>query len=289
MSVPTTRRRPARSTETGTAVPSLAAGAVLAGITLAAAAAVASPGGPTGATASYTSTTPLTIGGPRATGSPSTLEVVGAGTRVTDVDVALAGFSHTRPRDVDLVLVGPDGQRATVLSDGVTPVPSHDTSLTVFEGTNPNGTWRLHVVDGAGDGAGDGRGRLQGWSLRLTTHTPGDTLRPRIASTYPADGATAVDPGVDVRATLSESVRPTTVTGSTVQLVEAGTDAPVDADVTWRGDTRSLRLDPVADLAPRTTYRVVVTDGVRDHGGNALDQDPATAGAQLASWTFTTR
>jgi subtilisin-like proprotein convertase family protein len=286
MSVSTTRRRPSRSAETGSAVPSLAAGAVLAGITLVAATAVASPGGPDGATASYTSTAPLTIGGPGATGAPSTLEVVGAGTLVTDVDLALTGFSHARPRDVDLVLVGPDGQRATVLSDGETPVASHETSLAVFEGTNPNGTWRLHVVD---DEAGGARGRLEGWSLRLTTHSPGDTLAPRAVSTYPAEGATAVDRSADVRATLSEAVRPTTVTGSTVQLVEVGTDAPVGADVTWRGDTRSLRLDPVTELAPGTTYRVVVTDGVRDHAGNALDQDRATAGTQPSSWTFTTR
>ncbi len=36
---------------------------------------------------------------------------------ITDVNVTLNGFSHTFPRDVDVLLVGPQGQKLLLLSD----------------------------------------------------------------------------------------------------------------------------------------------------------------------------
>jgi hypothetical protein len=42
-------------------------------------------------------------------------------------------------------------------------------------------------------------------------------------------------------------------------------------------------------LAANTRYKAVVTTGVRDLAGNALDQDSTTAGDQQKSWTFTTK
>ena len=42
-------------------------------------------------------------------------------------------------------------------------------------------------------------------------------------------------------------------------------------------------------LAANTKYQVVVTTGSQDLAGNALDQDPMTAGNQQKSWTFTTK
>lgn len=264
-----------------TAVPVAAAGAVLAGITVAAAAAAASSGEPAGSTTTYTTTTPLVFGGPEGTGAPSPLHVAGAGTRVIDVDVALTGLSVAGDDRVDAVLVGPDGQRATVLEDGAAPDPSPAAgTLAVFEGTNPNGTWRLHVDDGAGSG-----GSLQGWSLQVTSHSPGDGVPPRVVATAPAQ----VVPGSELRLTLSEAVRPSTVTSSSVQLVDSSTGIPVHAAVTWRGDTRTVRIDPVDDLAPRTPYVVVVTDEVRDHAGNPLDQDPGSPGVTPKTWSFSTR
>ena len=45
------------------------------------------------------------------------------------------------------------------------PSRPYSTSLSVLTGTNPNGKWSLYVVDDAG---GD-NGRIEGWSLQLTT------------------------------------------------------------------------------------------------------------------------
>src|SRR5262245_13658755 len=47
------------------------------------------------------------------------------------------------------------------------PAPSGGTALTVFDGTDPNGTWSLYVVD---DTNGD-VGRIEDWSMQIVTST----------------------------------------------------------------------------------------------------------------------
>lgn len=48
---------------------------------------------------------------------PSTVSVAGVSGTVTRVGVTLHGFSHTFPGDVDVLLVGPGGQKFTAMSD----------------------------------------------------------------------------------------------------------------------------------------------------------------------------
>ena len=122
------------------------------------------------------------------------------------VDVTI---SHTFPDDVDMLLVGPGGQNAIILSDvggadvtnlllkpsdagtanlpdagplvagtfrptNVTstpadawpapaPIPSGGSALSAFTGTNPNGSWRLYIVDDENTDAGSS----SGWCLNL--------------------------------------------------------------------------------------------------------------------------
>jgi hypothetical protein len=49
------------------------------------------------------------------------------------------------------------------------PAPPHGTTLSVFNGVNPNGAWRLFVVDDAGADVGSIAG---GWSLNIVTADP---------------------------------------------------------------------------------------------------------------------
>ncbi|MDB6125894.1 MAG: hypothetical protein JWQ71_4887, partial [Pedosphaera sp.] len=49
------------------------------------------------------------------------------------------------------------------------PVAPYDTSLSVLNGSNPNGTWSLYVMD---DSAGDAGSIVGGWSLAITTINP---------------------------------------------------------------------------------------------------------------------
>src|SRR5919202_2345961 len=53
----------------------------------------------------------------RASSYPSTINVSGLSGTITDLDVELDSFEHTRPDDVDVLLVGPGGQTALLMSD----------------------------------------------------------------------------------------------------------------------------------------------------------------------------
>jgi hypothetical protein len=61
--------------------------------------------------------------------------------------------------------------------------------------------------------------------------------------------------------------------------------------VTLSADGQKATLDPYGNssgLAKGTKYKAVVTTGVTDEAGNALDQDPLAAGNQEKVWYFTT-
>ncbi len=147
---------------------------------------------------------------------PSPISVSGMPMSITSVSVTLNSFSHSFPEDVDVCLVGPQGQNVMLMSDvsntGVTnvtlnisdsasnaftngslvsnstlsfrptnlppttsppddfPAPGpgvgpYGTALSLFNGTNPNGTWSLFVVDSF---APDG-GSILGWSITITS------------------------------------------------------------------------------------------------------------------------
>ena len=150
---------------------------------------------------------------------PSEITVRGfkKGSVITDVNLYLNHFSHNFPRDVDVLLVGPAGQNALVMSDvgsgspvndvtitlddeaanpldpfnaptggpfkptdsdspdqgdnfpSPAPTPSANTALSAFDGTNPNGTWKLYVVD---DGEISTGQLAEGWSLGIQAKAP---------------------------------------------------------------------------------------------------------------------
>jgi subtilisin-like proprotein convertase family protein len=148
---------------------------------------------------------------------PSSITVSGLTDQlILRVKVRLANVSHTFPDDLDILLVGPQGQNLVLMSDaggsadvnnvtllfddgGVplpdsggfatgtyspadydaqesadvfpapAPAPSAATQLSVFNGTNPNGLWRLFVID---DGAQDGGAIAGGWSLEIDSVAP---------------------------------------------------------------------------------------------------------------------
>jgi hypothetical protein len=159
---------------------------------------------------------------------PSEISVSGFTGPLRDVNVILKGFTHTFPDDVGVLLVGPEGQNALLMSDsgsfhGVVavrvvlddeatnslpdvaadgpissgrykptqgtdgndpfddgnPVPAdfpspaptspYGSSLSEFDGTDPNGIWQLYVLDDSAIDTGKIRG---GWSLRIKAAAP---------------------------------------------------------------------------------------------------------------------
>lgn len=97
---------------------------------------------------------------------PSTRTVSGQAGVISDVNVGIDGIWHQSPRDLDMLLVGPAGQKVVLASDacgepgvealnwsfddeaaGPPPAP-YGTSLAALDGTDPNGEWQLFVADG---------------------------------------------------------------------------------------------------------------------------------------------
>jgi subtilisin-like proprotein convertase family protein len=161
------------------------------------------------------SATPITIpnGAPTTTSGPAnpypaSLAVAGITGTIQRLAVRLNSLTHTFPADLDILLVGPGGQKSILMSDagggddtsGISltfddgaqalpasqlatgrfaptdigagdafpaPAPAgpHGALLSVFNGTNPNGTWSLYVNDDAGGDVGS----LGGFSLIVTT------------------------------------------------------------------------------------------------------------------------
>ncbi len=174
-------------------------------------------------------TTPITIyDNSAASEYPSTISLSNLDTSITDVNIRFLGLTHTYPNDIDMLLVGPQGQNLIFLSDaggsddinnidltfddsagqylpasgivgGVylptnyyigdtfpspAPSPSGFTTLATFNGTDPNGTWSLYIVD---DWIGDTGHLSGGWCLDITASTP-PTKPPRPANLQASDG-----------------------------------------------------------------------------------------------------
>ena len=123
----------------------LATGATLLGLLAAA---------PAASALTFTNSTPITIPdmGP-ASPYPSPITVSGLGT-VLDVNATITSFSHTCPSDVDILLVGPGGQKTLLWSDaggaigcapdasGVTFTLDDEAATTYPCDANPSGTFK---------------------------------------------------------------------------------------------------------------------------------------------------
>ncbi|WP_137791445.1 proprotein convertase P-domain-containing protein [Bacillus sp. E(2018)] len=146
-----------------------------------------------------------------ATPYPSTINVAGLSGTVANVTVTLRNLTHSYLADLQILLVGPQGQNVILMStvggfnpgvvnatytfsdaavnsmteaaippsgiykpsstppvDALPGAPGlpYGTTLSVFNGTNPNGTWRLYVYD---QFAADQGAINSGWELTITT------------------------------------------------------------------------------------------------------------------------
>jgi Bacterial Ig-like domain len=202
------------------------------------------------------------------------------------------------------------------------PAGPYSTALSVFDDTDPNGTWKLYVIDDTQFATGTFAG---GWSLEIDTGTTppdsdgdgvanledncpdvananqadgdadgeGDACdQPKVVSTSPATIATTAN----VTATFSEAMDasttdgdPSTITATTFKLVRLnadGTTTRVTAVVSYAAATKKAILNPSSNLISGRTYKATVTTGAQDLAGNALDQNPNVAGNQNKSWKF---
>jgi subtilisin-like proprotein convertase family protein len=101
------------------------------------------------------------------------------------------------------------------------PTPLGGSALSIFNGTDPNGTWRLYLVDDAGgnNGVVDG-----GWILRITTtcSSPTPTATPTVTAT-PTATATST---ATATATATPTSTPTATSTATATPTLTATPTP---------------------------------------------------------------
>jgi subtilisin-like proprotein convertase family protein len=158
------------------------------------------------------------------------------------------------------------------------PASPYGSSLSVFNGTNPNGEWNLYVIDDTSVGAGS----ITGWSLDISATTAGDTTPPTVTDTSP-DGTASKT--ANVTATFSEPVQNVTSSTFILERKIAVKKSPpkyvrVDATVSPSADGMSAELTPVQDL-PKGEYRATITTEVTELA------TPANALKDPVVWTFT--
>ena len=244
------------------------------------------------ASSTLTAATPTVIpaGAPGATSGPAgpypiPLNVAGLPGTISSLAVRVNGLTHTFPGDLDVLLVGPGGQRSLLMSDvgggtdvagvdltfqdgappppvpltsgtfhpidvvagDVMPAPApagpYTSSLSVFNGTDPNGTWNLYVTDDAGGDVGS----LNGFSLIITTSGgPGDYV--------PASGQ-LVFPAGTVTQTIGVTVNGDAVVEGTEQFF-VNLFGSINAVVSDAQGLGTIVNDDANTIQPPTNFRI---------------------------------
>jgi hypothetical protein len=144
---------------------------------------------------------------------------------------------------------------------------------------NGSYTFSVQAIDAAGNTSTSPATR----SFTVSTTTQGgDTTAPTVISTVPGPGATGVSPTINnVKATFSEAMLASSITGQTFILFKNGSTTQIAANVSYDPSTRTAKLNPTNNLQRGVTYRAVVTTGAKDVAGNPL--------VQPKEWLFTVK
>ena len=247
-----------------------------------------------------------------ATPYPSTITLSAGCDTITDVDLGFNGFTQTFPEDVDILLVGPGGQNAIVMSDtgdgnsiadvaftlndeaatplpGAAPIvdgssyqptnigtvdtwgapapaPSGGSALSVFDGTNPNGTWSLFVVD---DFFGGGSGTIGEWFLRITSTRTSEICIPGAAD--------SVGPAAPYPDTTAVSGLSGTVTDVNLILTGVSHTYPDDMDIllVGPGSQNAIVTSDVGGGLPIAGVNLTLDD----EAASSLPVGPITSGS----------
>lgn len=262
---------------------------------------------------------------------PAVANTSGLSGTIADVDVLLLDVSHTVPDDLDVLLVGPDGQQVVLMSDaggthpvsGVTltfddeattslpdatqttsgsyrpsnyvpgdswPGPATDastagTSLSVFDGSNPNGTWNLYVVDDETSGASE---ILTGFQVVVSVTPPATPYPSGIQVSGALNGVTDVD------VVLQGLTSPAASDLDLMLVGPGGHKTMLSSDAGGAATAAALRFDdeasgPMPQSAPvasgsyqPTNYSTAQSDSFRSPA-----PDSATAAASLSTFDGT--
>jgi subtilisin-like proprotein convertase family protein len=197
------------------------------------------------------------------------------GVNLTFSDAAATTIPAGGPLTTGTFLASDDDTSGADSFAAPAPTPSAATDLTGFQGTNPNGTWNLFIVD---DASGDVGSIAGGWSLNFLPVPPANPGAIR----FKADNFHAKE-GHDARLTIrraggSEGTVSVRVTTTTPATATPGTDfTPLDQVVTFpAGVTKAtVPLPLLADSEAEGDETVTVM--LSDPTGGATLGTPATA------------
>lgn len=225
---------------------------------------------------------------------PSTIEVTGVESSVARVTVTLADLSHPFPADIDVLLVGPHGQKVILMSDAGGSGSLSRARLTLddragsdlpFNPTTPivSGTYRPTNHQGgdtfpspapappysAALSAFAGSGANGTWSLYVVDDASPDagqiaggwilniyTTDPTISPI--ADQSTPENVALEVSILIEDADTP-----AANLITAASTDNPglLTLAITGTGNTRTLTITPRASESGQGNVTVAVTDG----------------------------
>lgn len=164
---------------------------------------------------------------------------------------------------------------ATVTYNVTTRVATLDPTANLAAGTQ----YTVTLTDGIKDTANNA---LAVTSWTFTTAAAADRTAPTVTARNPAVNATGVPVGNDVTAIFSEAVQGSSGTTFTLKPGTSSSAASVSAQVTYDAATRTVTLNPSANLAASTLYTARLT------GGTSAIRDMANNPLANLSWTFTT-
>lgn len=158
----------------------------------------------------------------------------------------------------------------TFTVSGVSGSVSYDnnTKTATFTPLSPlaySTTYTATITAGVKDACGNAISSNYSWSFTTAASGGGDTTPPTVSSTYPTNGTMGYMGNINITATFSEAMDPTTINNSTFTL-----SGGVTGTVTYNSATRTATFDPASNLSCGTQYTATITTGVKDTAGNAM-------------------
>lgn len=187
---------------------------------------------------------------------PSQVNVQNLSWSISDLNLKLNGYSHDFPDNAAVLLVGPKGQKALLMSD----VGGGDVANAIAD-------VNLTLDDEAAASLPDSMPHAEGMTSGTYKPTQGT-----ITTQFEDCAAPANFPSP---APVGPYAKNLSVFDNT------------DPNGTWSSDRATL--DPTNSLKAGATYKAVVTTGAKDLAGNGLDQSSTLSGLQQKAWTFKVR
>lgn len=105
---------------------------------------------------------------------------------------------------------------------------------------------------------------------------------PTVTSTYPAVGATGVSTAITVKATIDDTMDPSTITSDTVSVRDASNNL-VAGTISYSTSTKVVSFTPTSPFTAGTTYTVTIEGG----SGTVAENFEGIALAADYAWSFT--